>query len=147
MNFETLIKEALAKGMSPETIAAGFTEAMNKVDTANKSKKEKEEYINSLREAVKDAHVRDCYTFDYAANVVALAAAASYPDWDFDKLKSYRLGILESIQETDKLFNDLLKKNFDISLSSVMDQWDKLWKHIFQDDDDSKLKKFLQKFD
>lgn len=145
MNFETLIREALAKGMSPEAIAAGFTEAMNKAEESNKSK-EKDNFITAVRAAVKAAIDQGKWTFDAATNVLILTAVADHEDWDLNTLKNYKNSMLESIKGTDKLFRNALKGDTSMSFNDCTEDWIDTMRSVWESLDDNKLKRFLKRF-
>ena len=55
MDFDSLISSLLSNGETPESIAKLFTEGLNKITAANKSKEEVERYLNDARDRIYNA--------------------------------------------------------------------------------------------
>ena len=107
IEFDEIIKHAQASGLSFEDIAAGFTEAMNKAQAANKSKEKREAILSQAQKQVLTAANEGKWDFNIAAIVAMLAAAALYPAWSAEELEDYRDIIKDAIKEDAKYYTTL----------------------------------------
>lgn len=131
MDFDSLISSLLSQGRSAEEVAKSFTETLNKITAANKSKEEVERYLNDAREAVYEA-LEGERTFDFkiAAKAQVIAAAAYRPGFTLSQLKEMEDAFLEATKWSVDLYEDLQWE-----VPKVMKSWS----------DDEKLMDFLRK--
>ena len=52
MDFDSLISSLLSQGRSAEEVAKSFTETLNKITAANKSKEEVKRYLDDARDRI-----------------------------------------------------------------------------------------------
>ena len=131
MDFDSLISSLLSQGRSAEEVAKSFTETLNKITAANKSKEEVERYLNDAREAVYEA-LEGERTFDFkiAAKAQVIAAAAYRPGFTLSQYKEMEDAFAEATKWTVDLYEDLQRE-----VPKVMKSWS----------DDEKLMDFLRK--
>lgn len=107
MDFNKVITELLSQGAEPEELAKEFTEALNQISAANKSKKERDKYINDSRKSVL-SDLNDWHeTFSTAATVAAIAAARMYPKMSLKDLQDYEIATREAMKATASFHNDI----------------------------------------
>ena len=120
MDFDALINGMIAAGDDAESIAKKFTETLNKITAANKSKEEVGKYLDDARARVYNALQGKCdFDFKIAAKAQVIAAAAYRPGFTLSQLK-----------EMEELYEDLQRE-----VPKVMKSWS----------DDEKLMDFLRK--
>lgn len=135
--FENFIDRAVKGGLSFEDIAAGFTEALNKAESANKSKEKRRTYLLERRAAVKSAIDRGEYSFELAAQVAGIAAADRNESWEEEDIDRYIGATAEALKTACDL-NDTMRKG---------GPFDTVMKALFgEDNDDVKLQRFLREF-
>jgi len=137
MNFDAFIREGLNQGMSIEDLSKEFCKVLNQVQSENKSKEEKNEYLRQLDSSVYEACKDENYTLDAAAQFATLAAARSCPELTIKELqgfcKSTREALEITIKATKSLHNNDVAGAFDI-FNKAMGL-----------DDDQKLTDFLRR--
>lgn len=131
MDFDSLISSLLSNGETPESIAKLFTEGLNKITAANKSKEEVEKYLDDARDAIYEA-LEGTRHFDFkvAAKAQVIAAAAYRPGFTVSQLKEMEDAFLEATKWSVELYQDLVKET-----PKSMKSWS----------DDEKLMDFLRK--
>lgn len=147
MDYSTIIADSLANGQSLEDIVKEFTEAMNKAEAINKSKKNREKFLSDTRAAVKSAVDHDLYTVGLASQILTLVIAEKYPDWEVADLNIYLDGMIEGLSQGSDLLDDILKD--DGSFNKIFDSLiGKIDKMLSGEDSDTKiLDRFLKRFD
>ena len=120
-SIEDLIKGMANAGMSADEIAEKFTQALNKIEDANKSKKEREEYINRAKIEISDALDEETFTFTHAAAVAMIAAAARYPDWELKHLKEYEDSTAKALIQSAKFYNDITFGKIEDAVDTLLD--------------------------
>ena len=138
--FDEFIKRAQSGGLSFEDIAASFTEAMNKAQMANKSKKERNEWAAAARTKVNNALKIGSWSFEIAALVAGLAAADRYPDYTKEDLEVYIDAVKTALTSTVTLMADF-KDGGDKILN---DLFSNLGKTKIAFDDDTILRDFVK---
>ena len=130
MDFDSLINGLLSKGESAEDVAKKFTETLNRITAANKSKEEKEKYLNDARARVYNA-LQGKYDFDFkvAAKAQVIAAAAYRPEFELSQLKEMEDAFIEANKLSVELYQD-----FQREMPKVVQSWS----------DDEKLMDFLR---
>ena len=131
MDFDSLISSLLSNGETPESIAKLFTEGLNKITAANKSKEEVEKYLDDARDRIW-ATLKGETPFDsrIAAKAQVIAAAAYRPGFTLSQLKEMEDAFLEATKWSVELYEDLQRE-----VPKVMKSWS----------DDEKLMDFLRK--
>lgn len=107
MDFNKLVNDLLAQGEDVDKLAKEFAEALNAASAANKSKKERDEYIAAQRESVLKALSSKQETFFTAAAVAALAAARMYPDMSANDLHAFKVATRNAMETTAGFHNRL----------------------------------------
>ena len=131
MDFDSLISSLLSNGETPESIAKLFTEGLNKITAANKSKEEVEKYLDDARARVYNALQGKCdFDFRVAAKAQVIAAAAYRPGFTLSQYKEMEDAFLEATKWSVELYQDLVKET-----PKSMKSWS----------DDEKLMDFLRK--
>ena len=131
MNFDSLISSLLSQGRSAEEVAKSFTETLNKITAANKSKEEVEKYLDDARARVYNAlQGKTPFDFRVAAKAQVIAAAAYRPGFTLSQLKEMEDAFLEATKWSVELYEDLQRE-----VPKVMKSWS----------DDEKLMDFLRK--
>lgn len=131
MDFDSLISSLLSNGETPESIAKLFTETLNKITAANKSKEEVEKYLDDARDRVYAALEGETpFDFRIAAKAQVIAAAAYRPGFTLSQLKEMEDAFLEATKWSVELYEDLQRE-----VPKVMKSWS----------DDEKLMDFLRK--
>ena len=131
MDFDSLISSLLSNGETPESIAKLFTEGLNKITAANKSKEEVERYLNDARDRIYAAlEGKTPFDFKIAAKAQVIAAAAYRPGFTLSQLKEMEDAFLEATKWSVELYEDLQRE-----VPKVMKSWS----------DDEKLMDFLRK--
>lgn len=132
MNFDSLINNLLSTGASAEEVAKEFTETLNRITAANKSKEEVEKYLDDAREAVYEA-LEGERTFDFsiAAKAQVIAAAAYRPGFTLSQLKEMEDAFAEATKWSAELYEDF-QREVPKAIKNFVD-------------DDEKLKNFLRK--
>ena len=131
MDFDSLISSLLSQGRSAEEVAKSFTETLNKITAANKSKEEVKRYLDDAREAVYEALEGErTFDFNIAAKAQVIAAAAYRPGFTLSQLKEMEDAFLEATKWSVDLYEDLQRE-----VPKVMKSWS----------DDEKLMDFLRK--
>ena len=105
MDFNKLVNDLLAQGEDVDKLAKEFAEALNAASAANKSKKERDEYIAAQRESVLKALTSKEETFFTAAAVAALAAARMYPDMSANDLHEFKVATRHALETTAGFHN------------------------------------------
>ena len=130
MDFDAIISSLLSNGETPESIAKLFTEGLNKITAANKSKEEVEKYLDDARARVYNALQGKC-DFDFKVAAKAQVIAAAYrPGFTVSQLKEMEDAFLEATKWSVELYQDLVKET-----PKSMKSWS----------DDEKLMDFLRK--
>ena len=111
MDFDALINGMIAAGDDAESIAKKFTETLNKITAANKSKEEVEKYLDDARDRIW-ATLKGETPFDFriAAKAQVIAAAAYRPGFTLSQLKEMEDAFLEATKWSVELYEDLLRK-------------------------------------
>ena len=131
MDFDSLISSLLSQGRSAEEVAKSFTETLNKITAANKSKEEVERYLNDARDRIYNAlQGKTPFDFKIAAKAQVIAAAAYRPGFTLSQLKEMEDAFLEATKWSVELYEDLQRE-----VPKVMKSWS----------DDEKLMDFLRK--
>lgn len=131
MDFDSLISSLLSQGRSAEEVAKSFTETLNKITAANKSKEEVERYLEDARDRVYAALEGETpFDFRIAAKAQVIAAAAYRPGFTLSQLKEMEDAFLEATKWSVELYEDLQRE-----VPKVMKSWS----------DDEKLMDFLRK--
>lgn len=131
MDFDSLISSLLSQGQSAEEVAKSFTETLNKITAANKSKEEVGRYLNDARDCVYAALEGEIpFDFKIAAKAQVIAAAAYRPGFTLSQLKEMEEAFLEATKWSVDLYQDLQRE-----VPKVMKSWS----------DDEKLMDFLRK--
>lgn len=131
MDFDSLISSLLSNGETPESIAKLFTEGLNKITAANKSKEEVKRYLDDARDRVYAALEGETpFDFSIAAKAQVIAAAAYRPGFTLSQLKEMEDAFLEATKWSVELYEDLQRE-----VPKVMKSWS----------DDEKLMDFLRK--
>lgn len=131
MDFDALINGMIAAGDDAESIAKKFTETLNKITAANKSKEEVERYLEDARDRVYAALEGETpFDFRIAAKAQVIAAAAYRPGFTLSQLKEMEDAFLEATKWSVELYEDLQRE-----VPKVMKSWS----------DDEKLMDFLRK--
>lgn len=131
MDFDSLISSLLSQGRSAEEVAKSFTETLNKITAANKSKEEVEKYLDDARARVYNAlQGKTPFDFSIAAKAQVIAAAAYRPGFTLSQLKEMEDAFLEATKWSVELYEDLQRE-----VPKVMKSWS----------DDEKLMDFLRK--
>lgn len=131
MDFDAIINNLLTNGETPESIAKLFTEGLNKITAANKSKEEVEKYLDDARDRVYAALEGETpFDFRIAAKAQVIAAAAYRPGFTLSQLKEMEDAFLEATKWSVELYEDLQRE-----VPKVMKSWS----------DDEKLMDFLRK--
>jgi len=107
MDFNKLISDLLAQGATEEELGKQFVDALNQVSSANKSKKEREEYIANARESVLHDLSTEYETFSTAATVAMMVAARTYPAMTIQDLQAYEAATRSAMKSTAGFHNDL----------------------------------------
>ncbi len=131
MDFDALINGMIAAGDDAESIAKKFTETLNKITAANKSKEEVGRYLDDARARIW-ATLKGETPFDFsiAAKAQVIAAAAYRPGFTLSQLKEMEDAFLEATKWSVELYEDLQRE-----VPKVMKSWS----------DDEKLMDFLRK--
>lgn len=131
MDFDSLISSLLSQGRSAEEVAKSFTETLNKITAANKSKEEVERYLDDARETIYEA-LEGARAFDFkvAAKAQVIAAAAYRPGFTLSQLKEIESAFTEATKMSTELYED-----FQREVPKVIKSWS----------DDEKLMNFLRK--
>ena len=122
MDFNKLVNDLLAQGEDVDKLAKEFAEALNAASAANKSKKERDEYIAAQRESVLKALSSKQETFFTAAAVAALAAARLYPDMSANDLHEFKVATRHAL-ETTAGFHNRIASGDDV-ISALFDALD-----------------------
>ena len=131
MDFDSLISSLLSQGRSAEEVAKSFTETLNKITAANKSKEEVERYLNDARDRIYAALEGETpFDFKIAAKAQVIAAAAYRPGFTLSQFKEMEEAFLEATKWSVDLYQDLQRE-----VPKVMKSWS----------DDEKLMDFLRK--
>ena len=131
MDFDSLISSLLSQGRSAEEVAKSFTETLNKITAANKSKEEVEKYLDDARARVYNAlQGKTPFDFKIAAKAQVIAAAAYRPGFTLSQLREMEDAFLEATKWSVELYEDLQRE-----VPKVMKSWS----------DDEKLMNFLRK--
>jgi hypothetical protein len=131
MDFDSLISSLLSQGQSAEEVAKSFTETLNKITAANKSKEEVWRYLNDARDCVYAALDGETpFDFRVAAKAQVIAAAAYRPGFTLSQYKEMEDAFLEATKWSVELYQDLVKET-----PKSMKSWS----------DDEKLMDFLRK--
>lgn len=131
MDFDSLISSLLSNGETPESIAKLFTEGLNKITAANKSKEEVKRYLDDARDCVYAALEGETpFDFRIAAKAQVIAAAAYRPGFTLSQYKEMEDAFLEATKWSVELYEDLQRE-----VPKVMKSWS----------DDEKLMNFLRK--
>lgn len=131
MDFDSLISSLLSQGQSAEEVAKSFTETLNKITAANKSKEEVERYLDDAWNAVYVALGGETpFDFSIAAKAQVIAAAAYRPGFTLSQLKEMEDAFLEATKWSVELYQDLQRE-----VPKAMKSWS----------DDEKLIDFLRK--
>ena len=120
-SIEDLIRGMANAGMSADEIAEKFTQALNKIEDANKSKKEREEYVNHAWAMVDEALDEETATMELAAKAAMIAAAARYPDWELKHLKEYEESTAKALAQSAKFYNDLTCGKIEDAVDTLLD--------------------------
>ena len=105
MDFNKLVNDLLAQGEDVDKLAKEFAEALNAASAANKSKKERDEYIANARESVIKAFSSKEETFFTAAAVATIAAARMYPDMSANDLHEFKTATRHALETTAGFHN------------------------------------------
>ena len=124
MDFSAIIQDFRDKGYTFEDIAKNFTAELNRVETANKSKVERDNYLNLIVDGVYDSINENKITFATVGKVAVLAAAAKYPTMSLEKLKEYEKATAAAAEATAK---------FNVDLEEGKDPVDSFLKTLFDD--------------
>lgn len=131
MDFDSLISSLLSQGQSAEEVAKSFTETLNKITAANKSKEEVGRYLNDARDCIYAALEGETpFDFKIAAKAQVIAAAAYRSGFTLSQLKEMEEAFLEATKWSVDLYQDLQRE-----VPKVMKSWS----------DDEKLMDFLRK--
>ena len=131
MDFDAIINNLLTNGETPESIAKLFTEGLNKITAANKSKEEVKRYLDDARDCVYAALEGETpFDFRIAAKAQVIAAAAYRPGFTLSQYKEMEDAFLEATKWSVELYEDLQRE-----VPKVMKSWS----------DDEKLMNFLRK--
>lgn len=131
MDFDSLISSLLSQGRSAEEVAKNFTETLNKITAANKSKEEVKQYLDDARDCVYAALEGETpFDFKVAAKAQVIAAAAYRPGFTLSQLKEMEDAFVEATKWSVELYQD-----FQREMPKVMKSWS----------DDEKLMDFLRK--
>ena len=131
MDFDSLINSLLSQGRSAEEVAKSFTETLNKITAANKSKEEVEKYLDDARARVYNAlQGKTPFDFKIAAKAQVIAAAAYRPEFTLSQLKEMESAFAEATRMSTELYEDLQRE-----VPKVVKSWS----------DDEKLMDFLRK--
>lgn len=124
MDFSTIIRDFRDKGYTFEDIAKNFTAELNRAETVNKSKVDRDNYLNLTADEAYDSINDDKVTFATVGKVAALAAAAKYPAMPLEKLKEYEKATAAAAEATAQ---------FNIELGEGKDPVDSFLKVLFED--------------
>lgn len=131
MDFDSLINGMIAAGDDAESIAKKFTNTLNKITAANKSKEEVRRYLNDARDAIYEAlEGTRPFDFEIAAKAQVLAAAACHPEFTLSQLLEMEEAFAYATKHSVKLYQNIQK-----GIPEAM----KIWS------DDEKLAEFLRK--
>lgn len=146
MDFNTIIHDLLDKGYTFEDIAKNFTTELNRVETVNKSKEERRNYLNLMAEEAYDDCNCDKVTFATVGKVAVLAAAAKYPAMSLEKLKDYEKATTAAAEATAKFNVDLGegKDPVDSFLNALFDDLPTREKKKTDKTDDDVIAKFVR---
>lgn len=124
MDFSAIIQDFRDKGYTFEDIAKNFTAELNRVETANKSKVERKDYLDDAEDAAYHAICDNKVTFAIVGKVAVLATAAKYPTMSLEKLKEYEKATSAAAEATAK---------FNVDLGKGKDPVDSFLKALFDD--------------
>ena len=145
MDFTNIINQALANGASADDLAKQFTDALNAADSRNKSKKEKEDYIDQQKSDVYEAVDEGCWSFAAAACVATITAADVYREWSLKDLQAYRKSTEEALRETARLNDSIIQDDWNAVIDRLFDNFGKpkAWQTKPCETDDEKISRFL----
>lgn len=123
MNFDIdgLIRGMADSGLTADQIAERFAKALNKIESANKSKKEREDYINRGWAIIDEALDESTATMEIAAKAAMIAAAARYPDWELKHLKEFEESTAKALEQSAKFYNDLQFGKIEDAVDTLLD--------------------------
>lgn len=107
MDFNQFISSLIDEGRDIEDIAKEFAEALNAADAANKSKKDRDNYVLILRQSALSHLQQDDFTFEAAAAAATVAAARKFPSMDVEHLKGYQTATAKAMDATASFNNDM----------------------------------------
>jgi len=129
MDFDSLISSLLSTGKTAEEVAKSFTETLNKITAANKSKEEVEGYLEDAREAIFEALEGEApFDFSIAAKAQVIAAAAYRPELSLKDLREMEDAFAEATKWSTELYDDI-KKEAPKVVKSISDD-DKILKFL-----------------
>jgi len=142
-DMDSLVAEMLKSGMSAEDLAQRFVKALDAVDAANKSKKEKAEYCSHAAGWLDEALDEENFTMETAAKVAMLAAAARYPDLELKQLKEYENSTKAALEQSLEFYHDITSGNINHAVDSLLDGLFPKKEKKENLTDDEKLKRFI----
>lgn len=143
LDMDKLVAEMLNSGMSAEDLAQRFVKALDAVDAANKSKKEKAEYCGHAAGWLDEALDEENFTMEAAAKVAMLAAAARYPDLELQQLKDYENSTKIALEQSLEFYHDITNGDINHAVDSLLDVLSPKKEKKENLTDDEKLKRFI----
>ena len=135
MDFDSIISSLLSTGKTAEEVAKNFTETLNKITSANKSKEEVKRYLDDARDRIYAALEGEApFDFRVAAKAQVIAAAAYRPEFTLSQLKEIESAFAEATKMSTELSTKLYE-DFQWEVPKAMKSWS----------DDEKLMDFLRK--
>lgn len=142
-DMDKLVAEMLNCGMSAEDLAQRFVKALDAVDAANKSKKERVEYCAHAAAALDEALDEENFTMEVAAKIAMLAATARYPDLELKQLKEYENSTKSALEQSLEFYHDITTGNINHAVDSLLDGLFPKKEKKENLTDDEKLKRFI----
>lgn len=142
-DMDKMVAEMLNSGMSADDLAQRFVKALDAVDAANKSKKERTEYCTHAAAELDEALDEENFTMEVAAKVAMLAAAARYPDLELKQLKEYENSTKDALEQSLEFYHDITTGNINHAVDSLLDGLFPKKEKKENLTDDEKLKRFI----
>lgn len=138
MDFSTIIQDLINKGYAFEDIAKNFSAELNRAEAANKSKTERDNYLNLIADEAYDAINDDKVSFATVGKVAALAAAAKYPTMPLERLKEYEKATVAASEATAKYNAELTEGKDPVNsfIKCLFDDLPKQEKKVGKTDDE-----------
>lgn len=131
MNYEEMIRAAMAGGANSEDIAKGFTEALNKIQKESDTKTARWEKMKEIEDHFTDCMNEECFGYDNIGELAALIYSPQHSEWTAEDIDKYVRAVNESArmsarftgvqdkQEVLSIFEDEIGKAIDSALEEV----------------------------